>query len=479
MIIGMRTFLVLNILAFLFSFPLSSHGKDRSDPPAIQHMIDSVASLPGGGTVRLTPGVYTTGSLLLKDNVTLFLDEGAILLGSTNPYDYAGFGMESDSYDKVADRCSQPLFALISAKDADNIKIEGKGMIDGRGLELALAIDSLHHMGECVDRNYNYRRMRPSKRPKLIDFVSSSHIKIENISLRSSAAWGISINDCNDVVIRGIDFENRAYWNNDGIDIADCRIVLVEGCRINSADDGIVLKSFDPDKCNDGITIRDCDIISSASALKIGTESFGGFRNIDIGNIRVRDTFRSAIAIETVDGAIIENLTVDSIDAVNTGNAFFMRLGHRRGDSPGSLRNVAISNLRCDIPFGRPDADYDIRGPEINTIHNPFPASITGIPGSRVENITLSNIEVRYPGRGTKGMGYIGAYRYKDVPEMIDAYPEFHMFGELPAWGLYLRHVDGISFDNVRFSKSAPDYRPMVVAEDDVLNITGTVEEIR
>lgn len=444
----------------------------------IQAAIDSAATLPNGGTVTLAAGTYVTGSLELKSNVTLRLEKGAVLLGSTNPYDYKGYVRNDFSNDgKTADKCSMPLFALISAHDAANIAVTGDGLIDGRGLELALAIDSLHHIGEVVDPYYNTRRMRPSNRPKLIDFERVNGLRIENINLRSSASWGISLNDCEDVLVSGIDFENRAYWNNDGIDISDCRNVLVQGCRINSADDGIVLKSFNPGSCNDGIVIRDCDITSSASALKMGTESFGGFRNVKISNIRVRDTFRSAVALETVDGAVLENVTVDSVTATNTGNAFFIRLGHRRGRRPGLLRDVTISNLSCDIPFGRPDAEYDLRGPDINVIHNPFPASITGIPGHRVENVTLRDITVRYPGRGTKGMGYIGAYRYKDVPEEVASYPEFHMFGELPAWGLYLRHVDGLTIENVTFSLDAPDYRPMVVDGGDVSNVIGRIQQ--
>lgn len=446
-------------------------------PFDIQSAIDSVSALPGGGTVVVPSGITVTGSVLLKDNVTLHLDKGAVILGSVNPYDYAGYTSSDEKESKMADKCSKPLFALISAKNAKNIAITGDGLIDGRGLELALAIDSLHHTGEHIDPNYNFRRMRPSIRPKLIDFDSVENITITGIGLKSSASWGLSLNKCSDVVIKGIDFENRAYWNNDGIDIADCKNVLVEGCRINSADDGIVLKSFDKNDGNDGITIRDCDITSSANALKMGTESFGGFRNVKIKNIRIKDTFRSAVALETVDGAVLENVEVDSIFASNTGNAFFMRLGHRRGDNPGTFRNVTISNLRCDIPFGRPDENYDLRGPDINVIHNPFPASITGIPGYRIENVTLRDIEVEYPGRGTKGMAYIGAYRYNDVPEQIDSYPEFHMFGELPAWGLFLRHVDGITFENVTFKKREPDYRPMVVAADDVINVTGKIQD--
>lgn len=452
-------------------------GADVLMTRSLQQAIDSVASLPEGGVVRLDAGVYCTGTLRLKSGVRLHLERGATVLGSINPYDYDGYDNETGNEAAgVADKCSKPQFALIVARDCHRVAITGEGTIDGRGLDVALAIDSLHHIGKRIDPHYNTRRMRPSLRPKLLDFEGVDTLLVEGVNLRASANWGFSLNKCNDVTIRDIDFVNRAYWNNDGIDVADCHRVEITGCNINSADDGIVLKSFDPAGGNSDVLIADCSVTSSANALKMGTESFGGFRNVTIRNIRVKDTFRSAVAIETVDGAVLDNVTVDSVTAVNTGNALFIRLGHRRGERPGSLSNVTISNLSCEIPCGRPDSDYDLRGPDINTIHNPFPASITGIPGHRVKNVTLRNISVSYPGRGTKGMGYIGAYRYDAVPEMIDAYPEFHMFGELPAWGLYVRHVDGLTLDNVVMSTREPDYRPAMVAADDVVNVSGTVD---
>ena len=400
---------------------------------AVQKAIETAAS--HGDPIIFEPGVYVTGSLSLPDNVEIVLSSGATIAGSVDPYDYDGYG----------DTLSSSIAGLINARGCCNIKITGPGTIDGRGLDLALAIDSLHHTGVRVDHGYNCRRMRPSLRPRLIDFNGVNGLEIRDVRLRGSASWGLSLDKCSNVLISGIYFVNRAYWNNDGIDIADCRDVIVEKCNINSADDGIVLKSFDKYDCNDNITIRDCIVCSSANAIKFGTESFGGFRNVRISDIRVYDTFRSAVAIESVDGATLENVTIDGIDAANTGNAIFVRLGHRHGDVPGVLRNVSVSNLRCDIPFGRPDIEYDLRGPDINVIHNPFPSSITGIPEAHVENVTLENIDISYPGRGTKGMGYIGSYRYRDVPEARDSYPEFHMFGELPAWAFYLRHIDGLT----------------------------------
>ena len=164
------------------------------------------------------------------------------------------------------------------------------------------------------------------------------------------------------MVLRGLDIFNRAYWNNDGIDLTDCQNVLVEDCKVNSADDGICLKSYDPNSGNDSITIRNCEIRSSASAVKFGSASYGGFRHIRIQGIRVFDTFRSALAIESVDGAVIEDVMADDITATNTGNALFIRLGQRAGERKGVIRNVRISNLTAQIPFGRPDIDYDLRG---------------------------------------------------------------------------------------------------------------------
>jgi hypothetical protein len=141
-------------------------------------------------------------------------------------------------------------------------------------------------------------------------------------------------------------------------------------------------------------------------------------------------------------------------------------LGQRSGDRKGVIRNIRISNLTAQIPFGRPDEAYDLRGPEVNFFHNPFPSSICGIPGNCIENISLENINIRYPGRATKGMAYMPLWRLKDVPEQIDKYPEFTMFGELPSWGLYLRHIRNITLKNVLLDLENPDFRPAIVDED-------------
>ena len=454
-------------LFFCCMMTLWSHGQTLCTQQ-LQHAIDSVYTA-GGGRLTLSKGTYLTGELILRSGVELHLEEGAIILGSTSPYDYNKVETKQSAGDERKDKSQ---LGLIIAKDALDIAITGKGTIDGQGLALALTIDSLHHTGERIDPNYNKRRQRPSElvRPTLFNFVDCKNVRIEGVHLRNSAGWGLSFHQCTDVMLSGLDIFNRAYWNNDGIDLTDCKQVLIENCRVNSADDGICLKSYNPGSCNEDINIRNCEIRSSASAIKFGTASYGGFRNISISGIRVFDTFRSALAIESVDGAIIEDVSADDIIAKNTGNALFIRLGQRSGNRKGAIRNVHITNLTAQIPFERPDINYDLRGPEVDYFHNVHPAPICGIPDNPIENIYLENINITYPGRATKGMAYVPLWRKSDVPEQIDKYPEFTMFGELPAWGFYLRHVRNITLKNVQLSLADDDFRPAIV-EDDVENM--------
>ena len=429
----------------------------------LQQAVDAIYK-KGGGRLVLSKGIYLTGGLMLRSGVELHLEEGATLLGSTNPYDYQQISV-SHTEDKRNDNASM---ALIMADGAEHISITGKGTIDGQGLQLALNVDSLHHTGERPDPNYNLRRQRPSEtaRPKLLFLHGCKDVLVEGVKLRNSANWGLSLHLCEQVRLTQLDIENRAYWNNDGIDLTDCRHVLVADCRINSADDGVCLKSYHADsECYD-IEVARCDIRSSASAVKFGTASWGGFRKIYVHDIKVTDTFRSAIAIESVDGSLVDNVLVERITAVNTGNALFLRLGQRAGERAGVLRNVTIRQLRCEVPFGRPDEAYDLRGPEVDFFHNPFPASICGYPDHHIENVILEDIEVSYPGRATKGMAYIPLWRIHDVPEQIQKYPEFSMFGELPAWALYVRHVKGLQLHNVRFNLRDADFRPAFVFDD-------------
>lgn len=424
---------------------------------AIQAAIDA-AHEKTGGRVVIPAGQFLTGALQMKSGVELHVQEKGVLLGSTHPNHY--FKLKRWK-------------ALILAESEQNIAITGQGEINGQGRQLALHIDSLFYAGQIDSAMYNFVEMRPKYylRPQLIEFVRCENITLKNITLKNAACWVQTYDQCRNIVMDSVTTDSDAYWNNDGIDIQDCINVRITNCFVNSADDGICLKSQSAQHLCDSIYIANCTVRSSASAVKFGTVSHGGFKNVVIKNIKVYDTYRSALAIECVDGGTLENVLIDGVTATNTGNALFIRLGERsKKEQMGQLRNVTLSNIKVEVAFERPDYAYEIRGPALPFFHNTFPASITGIPGYPVENLKLENIEIIYPGRGNKGLAHAPLSRLNQVPEKISDYPEFSMFGELPAWGFYVRHVDGLTMKNIRLSIQDPDYRSALIF-DDVRNL--------
>lgn len=431
---------------------------------AIQNAIDRL-SQKGGGTLVLTYGEYVTGTIELKSNVELRIEKGATLLGSVNIDDYQDVTKEGDARKVATDYRS---FALIESYNAENIKITGGGVINGRGRELALAIDSLHLSGKKIDKYYFERLHRPREvwRPNLFTLSNSKNIEVAGVRCQGSACWGLLFFKCENLKIHDIDVWDRDYWNNDGIDIVDCHHVEIYNTHVDAADDGLCLKSDDPNDTNDDIYIHDCQVETSASGIKFGTNSFGGFQNIKIERVKIKNTFRSAIAIEGVDGGIIKNVLVQDIEAYNTGNPIFIRLGKRHGERTAVVDGITIRRLYCWQPFERPDEGYDMRGPIEDTMINPVPSSITGIPGAKVKNVTIEDVTLVYPGGASKGLRYIPLWDIKQVPEKEKNYPEFDMFGELPAYGFYVRHADGITFRNVNLKLENGDFRPAFVLDD-------------
>jgi polygalacturonase len=420
---------------------------------AIQAAIDEAAAA-GGGQVLVGAGTFLTGSIILKDNVELHLAEKGVLLGSLDFFDY---------------RKTSRWYALILSKGAANIGITGKGTIDGQGRPLALNIDELIKTGKLEDPDYNTYRKRPNEkvRPQLIEFVDCHDVIVRDVTLKDAACWVQTYHQCRNVIIEGIRVESTAFWNNDGLDLSDCRDVIVRNCFINSADDGICLKSHDPKLRCDNITVENCTIRSSASAVKFGTASHGGFTNIVIKDITVYDTYRSAIALETVDGGTIENIAISNIKAKNTGNAVFLRIGQRNQKvPPGSLRNVHIRNMNVEVPNAVPDAGYPMAGPPVRVPHNLICSSIVGLPDRPVENVTLENIEIVFGGGARKETAYVPVESLDQIPQRRGDYPEFSMFGELPATGFFVRHAEGLVFRNIKIKVLESDFRPALVFDD-------------
>lgn len=431
---------------------------------AIQKAID-VANENGGGKVVVSKGIFLTGTLEIKSNIVLYIDEKARLLGSTNPLDYRSLEMKGRPESPKNDDNSQ--LALLVVYRANNISISGKGTIDGQGTALAINVDSLHHIGIAIDPDYSVASNRPNEkmRPKLIRLSMCENVLFSHTTFRNSASWDLSLELCSNLKMDSVKIFNRAYWNNDGMDITDSKNIRITNSTINSTDDGICLKSYYPGYFNDSVLIENCSIISGASAVKLGTASIGGFKNITIKSIKVFDTYRSVIALESVDGGFIENIHVSNIVAKNMGNAIFIRLGHRSGSKPGTIKNVYIRDVTVQVPLGRPDLNYDIKVYEAGN-HNPLPSSIVGILVNYIENVTLENIKITYPGRATKGQAYFPLSRLTDLPENIKDYPEFSMFGELPAWAFYVRHAKGIEMKNVSLLLDNYDFRPALIFDD-------------
>ena len=443
-------------------FGISSDGVTLNTR-SIQFAIDYIQQ-QGGGRLVFDVGRFLSGSIHLKSNVTIHLLEGAVLLGTLNPLDYERKG----------------LTAFILCHDQQNIAITGKGVIDGQGREVAKNVVALVHKGLIKDAFRNDRPEVPI-RPMLIYFRECKNILISGVTMRNAAAWVQTYDQCKNLHVDSITVDSRAFWNNDGIDIVDCDSVAITNSYIDADDDGVCLKSHDSTGaiCQN-VIVRNCTIRSSANGIKFGTASLGGFKNVKLINIKVFDTYRSAVALEAVDGGFLENVEVDSLYVLNSGHAIFLRIGARR-QSGSRLENIRIKNVTAEIAATKPDAGYEYEGPIEDMPRNISPPIIiAGLPGSLIKNVSFTNVELKHPGGGNPQFAKILLNELDKVPEIPASYPEFSKFIELPAWGIYIRHARGLQFNNLKLSCEKKDYRTAIVLDDvhDSGFTTTTVNEV-
>jgi hypothetical protein len=465
-----NTLIILFSVIFGFSlkakdFTVSDFGAKNDgftiNTSTIQKAIDFVHE-QGGGRLIFETGSYVTGSIYLKSNVTLHLEQGATILGSTNPFDYikdAKIGWMS----------------MIFAVNQENIGITGKGTINGRGFLTAYNMVNYIHRGIYTDP-LKYDRPNETNRPQNIYFRECKNIRIVDITLRDPGSWNQTYDQCQNLYVDHIYVDSKSYWNNDGIDIVDCDGVVIKNSYFDAADDVICFKSHSAEHMCQNVVVDNCVGRSSANGLKFGTVSRGGFKNFKITNLTIFDTFRSAITLAAVDGGEIENIVIDGVRSINTGNVIYLRLGDRwaKGKKP-YMKNVTISNVYAEVPLTKPDAGYNYEGPVEDLPRNISPASIVGLVENKIQGVHLKNIQIVYPGEGNPLYAKRGltAEELDGVPEMRDAYPEFSQFKELPAWAFYVRHAEGVSFENVTFTAKKKDYRPSVVL-DDVKDVSFT-----
>ncbi|TWU32509.1 glycoside hydrolase family 28 protein [Novipirellula artificiosorum] len=429
---------------------------------AVQKTIDACHDA-GGGVVCVPAGDFQIGTIILKSNVTLSLDYGARLLGSTNVADYPTENLSSPR--EGAAHC------LIYAENAKNITIEGLGVIDGRGTH------------EHFPRNRRGGKNR-GIRPRLMRMESCEGLTFSGVTYKRPAFWGLHLIDCKNIHFNAVTvrFRNNNY-NNDGLDLDGCEDVLIENCDISTGDDAICLKSsLNP--CRN-IVVRGCRADSNTAAVKFGTSSRGGFIDISITNCYFHDCPMGAIKLQSVDGGRLENVAISRITMKDVGCPLFMRLGNRgstfgegRGSAAvGSLKNIRVSevvaevivedrakaaeavykNLKVDSTPGVTDNEKSKAGPIM----------ITGIPGYSIENVVLENIKISYPGHGTQE----DAKRV--VAEDENRYPEQYFFGVLPAWGAYIRHAKNVEFKNVELTLRSEDARQKIVLDD----VEGFIEK--
>ena len=427
-------------------FNIKSYGAQNDttvlSTHALQQAIDA-CSAAGGGRVVVPAGIYKIGTIQLKSHVHLYLEQGATLYGSTRLEDY--IPMKSDY---LSLRTQTTTIQLIYADGVQDVSIDGLGTIDGRGR----AFKKLSWNDEGITR------------PHLIRFIQSQDILVRGITLRNSGCWMQHYLACDRLNIDGIKVFNRNNYNNDALDIDGCHEVIVRGMIADSDDDGITLKSTSPRLC-ENVRISDCVVSSHCNAVKLGTETNGGFRNINISGIVVKPSYNqqekffgqwigsSAISLEIVDGGVLENVNIADFTVEGTESPIFVRLGNRgRGyktgqhiDRVGSIDGVRINNIQ-------------IRNA------GSMGCSITGLPGYPVRNVWISNVSIHHKGGVKKNQ--LTEIADSIANEKAADYPEATMWGNLPAKGFFVRHARNVQFSNIHVSTVDEDVRPDFVEVD-------------
>ena len=438
-------------VAFSADYSILDYGAEAGKmvTSSIQAAVDK-CSAEGGGRVVLPRGEWKSGTVELKDGVILYFEPGAVLKGSTEREDYTK--------------------NFIRAVKASNIGVEGYGTVDGSGS----AFWKVNEKGY-----YEHDRPVPGY---MLYFEGCRNVSVKGGRLINAESWTLHLLGCHDVSVRDVIIRNPLHGpNNDGIDIQACKNVTISGCDIYTSDDAIVLKNRHPSYFHmpcANVTVTNCIITTVCNALKIGTETIGSFRNITFSNctvrqaqptdelaqVRVKEMKKpiraiSGISIESADGSDVNGVTVNNIVMEDVRCPIFIRLCNRGAGvqknnppQPGRVRNVVISNV---------------------TVRNAwFASSVTAIPGSYIENVILDNIIVTMKASGD------AALAEKQVAEKEDAYPDAHMWGDLPASSFFVRHAKNISMSNLKCMLDGSDVRPLCIFDDvKDLTVTGLVSD--
>lgn len=421
--------------------------ENHDNTQAIQKAIDA-CSLDGGGTVVFPAGTWFSGTVFLKDHVSIYLSNGSTWQAVNDTTAFPYITKEVMSRENRKSRR-----AMVYAYNIHDIKIYGEGTLCGGGDY------DLFNVKKNPGKDMNYFR------PFGIYMVRCTDITVDGITMKNSAFWMQRYQNCDRLKLTNLTIDNHANLNNDGIDIDGCHDVLVSNCLVDASDDALVLKSEGLRGCRD-IVVTNCILSSHATPLKLGTGSIGGFQRITVSNIVIRPSKSkemihpekswgglSGIDLLCVDGGKMEDISIENVVMDSVETALFIKLGDRNSGWPGkpeathgTARNIRISNLTARHC-------------------GPICSAVTGYPGNEVENVWLSNIFISVRGNENK------KNTTSVVPENSDGYPFNRMFGSnLPAYGFYVRHAENIHFDQVTLNIEKRDERPAMVL-DNVRNI--------
>ncbi len=410
----------------------------------IQKAIDEAASL-GGGRVVLANGDYVSGTLVLRSNVSLCVEAGSRILGSTDLSDYEE---HVASRRTVMDTNMGMNQSLIFAEGCENISICGEGIIDGQG-----TMDNFR--GEETVHG-------TPGRPFLMRIIDCKNVFLKGITLKDAACWMQNYLNCENVVLDSIHVENQSNYNNDGIDIDGCKNVWIHDCEVKSGDDALCFKGCAQVPC-ERVLVENNTFVSSCNSFKIGTDTQGDFRDILVQNCKLLGTSEemrhiknlcsdSGISLEMLDGGTVENIYIRDIEMSHCMSPFFMRLEDRGRVKPedpkpsvGNLKNVVIEHVR--------GKDCGPRG-----------SYFIGIPEKCIENILLKDVMIEQLATRQP------VTRDSDFDEMRGVYPDAHMIddkGDAPAYGLWLRHVKNVVLDSYSVKPIGDESRPRIVAETD------------
>lgn len=455
-------------------FDIRAFGADvllDDNAPYINQAIDEASKT--GGTVLVDGGDYVTTTVILKSNVTLFVNYGSALCANTTGMGYNHLG-------------------IIHADNASNITLTGGGKVKGNGH--LFGYTPLYEKNETKPAEYidvikmrqvgraQLRFAHPSKYGGPIYFKECTNVTAYNFIIENSAHWSFRIENCNGVDIK--DFvinNNRHVANADGFDIAGTSNVNITHCFVSTADDGICVKNAIWLGCKgamENLTVKDCEVISCCNAFKIGTETTYDVKNVTVEDCKfyMNDIYPgtvSGIAVESADGSVVSNVKVKNITMDRVTCPIFVRLCNRNRAAQVTAQSAnAVEFGQKKKKGGTVTKDtFDKLGKVENvTIENitatnvEIPVIIAGYKQKGttkyVENVTLNNINLQYA----------DTYEVEDkrlfIPEYATVYPESWRFRNLPSYAIWARHAKNLNITNFSCSPCKNTKRKDIIMQD-------------